>query len=334
MAKKLIIHAGHGKTGTSAFQSNILRIQADMAAVGLHYPVSHLTDKLVRRARDGGISSGNLQLRHSNDLGEFADSILQAGEASQASSVIFSNEILWRKILVDSLFRERLIKWNQSYDLRLILVTRDIFEHLFSSYHQSLKRSGCSQTFPQYLKSTGYKSVAIQFSRLLELLDDLGIEYKLLNYSVHRENISRTILDECGAKALDMKPPTQKECAVVNRSLTKSEAQLMTAINRLIKEFDLRGVKPSVLTNKIISKSPSLRPMKLYLTTEEAELIRDVNLSSIEKINRRLPDDHALSCVPSAGAIGDVQFDTYNQEVESLRLAVELLLRQLSILEG
>jgi hypothetical protein len=131
-----------------------------------------------------------------------------------------------------------------------------------------------------------------------------------------------------------MKPPTQKECAVVNRSLTKSEAQLMTAINRLIKEFGLRGVKPSVLTDKIISKSPSLRPMKLYLTTEEAELIRDVNLSSIEKINRRLPDDHALSCVPSAGAIGDVQFDTYNQEVESLRLAVELLLRQLSILEG
>jgi hypothetical protein len=332
MRRKLIIHAGHGKTGTSAFQSSILRIQKDMSAIGLYYPVSHLPEKFVRRASEGGISSGNLQMRLSSDLGGFADNILQGDEASRASSIIFSNEVLWRKILIDNVFRERLIKWNQLYDLRLILVTRDIYEHLFSSYNQSLKRSGCDQTFPQYLKFTGYKSVAIQFSKLLELLDKLGIEYKLLNYSIHRGNISRMILDECGAKTLDLKPPSKRDNAVVNRSLTKSEAQLMTAINRLAKEPGLRGVKSSAVTSKIISRFPSLQPMELYYTLEEAEVIRDINLSSIENINRRLPDEHALSCVPSTTAIGNAQFDTYNQEVESLRFAIEILLKQLSVL--
>lgn len=331
MKKKLIIHAGHGKTGTSAFQSSILRVQRDMAAVGLYYPVSHLPEKLVIRARQGGVSSGNLQMRLSKDLGGFADSILQGDEASRAQAVIFSNEVLWRKILIDNLFRDCLIKWNQTYDLRLILVTRDIHEHLFSSYHQSQKRSGCDQTFSQYLKSISYESVAIQFSKLLDLLDNLGIEYELLNYSVHQSNISRAILDKCGATSIKLKPPLRKGNSVVNRSLTKSEAQLITAINRLAKDFGHGRVKTAALTSKIISKFPALRSMQLFYSQEDADLIRDRNRCSIDQINNRLTSEHALSHVPSKEVIWNEQFDSYNQEVESLRLTLKLLLNQLSV---
>ncbi len=57
-AKPVILHVGHGKTGSSALQSSLVLSSEALAKAGIFYPPS-LSDA---RAMKGEVSSGNVAL--------------------------------------------------------------------------------------------------------------------------------------------------------------------------------------------------------------------------------------------------------------------------------
>jgi len=328
--KNLIIHAGHGKTGTSAIQSRLAIGQEKLKQLGIYYPINHLDEKLIANACTGGATGGNLQINLSKNLGDFVNGLASGDDYEQANTLLFSNEVVWRKMLISEDFQDSLKYWNHKYDLKIILVTRDIFDHLFSSYNQHLKNSFAIETFPQFLKSIKYTSVHDKFSKLLLKLDQLEINYELLNYTAHRRKISQEIFNAIGANVInseDCKPPTS---AVVNRSLSRSESQLIVAINRCKQKLNI-DKKMTQSINRAIKIHADIKPSQAHFSPAEIELIQKMNRGAITIINDRLPEQHNLQANPPSEYVSDTEIKTNEEEIKVQEILIRAMLKQINM---
>lgn len=233
-------------------------------------------------------------------------------------------------MLISEDFQESLKQWKHKYNLKIILVTRDIFDHLFSSYNQHLKNSFAIETFSQFLKSIEYTSVHDKFSKLLLRLDQLEINYELLNYTAHKRKISQEIFNAIGANAIDSedcKPPTS---SMVNRSLSRSESQLIVAINRCKQKLNI-DKKMTKQINHAIKAHADIKPSQAYFSPAEIESIQKMNRAAMTIINDRLPEQHSLQANPPSEYVSDTEIKTNEEEIKVQEILIRAMLKQINM---
>lgn len=214
---KLILHIGYGKTGTSAIQSYLALNSSLLKDYGINYP-SH---RSMNNAMKGKVSSGNL-----GGIDDWQSEILKTADSNLIN--LYSGERLFNK-LVGGESIDRLLSAFSS--VKVLLFIRDPFDHVSSSWLQSVKRAGCTKSFEEYAL-TDY-SLTQKLLAFLQKYSDSNIELCIKNYSRDKANTINNFMTMCLPVEVDSfceQAETIKR--PVNRSLTSTESHLQMAFNK------------------------------------------------------------------------------------------------------
>ena len=110
--------------------------------------------------------------------------------------------------------------WENHIDLYIIMAVRELEEMLSSEYQQRVKRHGDSMTLEQFIQARHFiSSHHAKAAEIIDLMSRSGIANTIINYSVHKHDISRLIFKSIGAE--ELYPKESMDGAIINRSLSK-----------------------------------------------------------------------------------------------------------------
>lgn len=270
----IILHIGHSKTGSSAIQILLAR-NADLLALhGYIYP----SDDNFLNAKKGYISSGNYRAFY--NINSYSDS----------RRYVYSGEAFFRDI------GNKVGAYNYIYENRLkiekiILYTRDLFEHCCSSWGQRVKRDQSSESLSSYAcKYTLYNRVM----RTIKNLEALNVNYCIYNYSRHKKDISCHFIEsmiEDKDKVYEMFRSIEFISHRVNRSLSVSEYEFQRVMN-LNFPFPVHRF----ISDKLVNELPEIQSSFPKITAEAAKKLRLNNEAQAALLNEKLSDTERVSC--------------------------------------
>ena len=283
---KIVLHAGHGKTGTSAIQS-ALAISADtLLKNGINYPID--TNERQRAARFE-ITSGNWKHNPAISLSEQCLQ-LAASNAAGHTIVLSSESLFWH--LTD--FVKQKEQWSEAVEIHVILAVRELEEMLSSEYQQRVKRHGESKPFEQFLRRRHF--ISSHHKKAAEVLTELtqhNISITLINYSAHKKTISKRVFEAIGCG--DLFPNQKMSNLVINRSLSQKELQILTMINALYYEqFPWISAR---LSDALAKNLPNTETQRSRISHQSLEKLYETNENYIQTINRYLRSSEPLTCL-------------------------------------
>ena len=209
--KKLYLHIGLGKTGSSALQSWLSLNAEELSRQGIDYADT------VPEVKYGESLSGNGTALHKACVAQNFDEVEKLITSTyfyspEGNVAIISCE-LFQGIRQSTIQKLREICNKNGIEVYVIAYVRSVYEWLYSTYIQFVKRSSITHSF-------GEKSSDISLSTIVECLrrylDVFGENLVVLNYDFAKKDMyasfsSITGIDKRGFRQLKVK---------VNRSLT------------------------------------------------------------------------------------------------------------------
>lgn len=214
MIKKVIIHFGPPKTGSSAIQKCLMENQSVLTKNGIYYP-NHNTDL-------NGVSSGNVECVCSlGKDGRFyvdqdkIDKLKNSFHASTYQVLVLSSEAFFRLLQpISAAFPGGL----------LVGYIRDPLEFKESIYNQSVKRHGNTKNIELPDSMGGF-----QLEILTKMLTTIGRQrFKLIAYSQGLNGNSDVVTDFLGL--LDVKDVYYRK-EVINKSYSHEALQFKKTLN-------------------------------------------------------------------------------------------------------
>ncbi len=283
---RLILHIGHGKTGSSALQSALALSTDALAAQGIVYP-EHASFK---QARAGQITAGNVN-------GRTLVSTTRAALKRNQHDVLLSNESLIHFFLNDPELLPQVA--GLCADSRVILYVRNPYDHACSVYGQTVKRGGAVASFDSFLAS--YPTPA-KVRAMIQIAEKAGVRLTVVNYSNHAGDILRSLTDALGVPADTLTPLAGGR---VNRSLTRSELELQRMFNRHWGRRSSRFV-----SDALCNALPDIRADRPVASAQALDAFVARQAPIVAEVNALLPPSEAYTLeVPRDGAEADVQAD-------------------------
>ncbi len=234
--KRVILHVGAGKTGTSALQVAFAKNRDRLKAAGILYP--DLVD--LAPAESEKITSGNAPLLAfalgypCNETQKKAglralESFHEIIKESEKPVIFCSSEVL------QSLKAERLAELKRFCEsngrsLQLVFFVRNIGDYLVSVYLQFVKRLGETREFEDWVRTHKQCPFSQTIQQALEVSAGDSI-IRVLNYEEHAEDLVRYFFkDMLGVKDLQ---GFDFETGRINRSIGEQELRFMLMLNRL-----------------------------------------------------------------------------------------------------
>jgi hypothetical protein len=211
--RQVLIHAGHGKTGSSFLQSALANSVAVLDAHGIAYP---LDPAEVERVRAGG----NL----APSPAHFSKLIEQRWSGS-AERLLISGESYFYKLRPTGFF-DNLRNLLPDAEVRVLLYVRDPLDHAVSKYQKAVKRGGYTGDFEAALGEYNIPGNVGNFLNWIE--NTMGVPVTVINYSRHRDTLMSTMEQWLDVPQGTLISPAQGK---VNRSLTNSETELQRLFN-------------------------------------------------------------------------------------------------------
>lgn len=272
--KKLILHIGHGKTGTSYIQS-MLALNADRLSEIFDYPYHPSFVK----AKEGKIQSGNGKV--------FLESITKHGTLTDKHKV-FSGEFLFYDLLGE--FKDDFRTLCKSQEVHILLYSRNVFEFYASSWSQAIKGRKFHKKFPLFIDQSN--SIYKKIEEWYYLSEKFGYKIHFRNYSLHKNNISNVFWADLfgilNCKAADFKPESAPS-NIVNRSLTSLELELIRSINYAKSDLG------ALISENLVNLHPSVPSEKPKITDEIYNKLSEKFSDSISHINSFVSASEALS---------------------------------------
>ncbi|MGE3297461.1 MAG: hypothetical protein AB7I68_08895, partial [Porticoccaceae bacterium] len=241
MAKRVILHIGFHKTGSSALQVFLATNAERLAAAGIGYPYpdpEHIvatggcSGNAVQVLYRGGFMDGFNQCLEvpAKRLSEaYFDALAKVIEAVPQHTALVSGEILGLASHKHMTYFVGNLRLN--HDVKIVCFVRDPFDFVFSVWRQRFKDSSDIPTFAAFLDGIldGTEKAPSMLGSFRSF-HSLGLPLTVLNFDHHRRNIVDPFLRAIGAESLigQVEMTTVREA---NRSLTPSEACLAVLVN-------------------------------------------------------------------------------------------------------
>ena len=293
----LLIHIGHGKTGSSYLQSwltcNSFLLQNKLQ---LLYPLKDINGRNSNSSASfGNFSMGNgfileealEQWKKNSSDKIFEELFVQNAYVSRETplGLIFSSETFLPKIPE---MLPLLISCSQQLNIsavKILLYVRDPLPHACSVYSQMVKRHGYYKTLDEWVDTFNFPKRLLKSVQVLSSYSDL-ISLDVFHYDRQRDSIIDGLLQFIGAdKSIEWKLPPKK---TVNRSLTSNELNLMCLLNKKL------GDKTACLGEHFVNNQPNLSPAKLVPSIKSQDGFIEKWQSTIDMINTCLPSGSAL----------------------------------------
>nr|WP_255613733.1 hypothetical protein [Synechococcus sp. MU1617] len=278
------MHIGHGKTGTSAIQSALAIASEDLAKRGINYPIQQ---SLRDRASRLEITSGNWEPTSEASL---TNQLLEIAKSNYKNSkiILSSESLFW---LVPELIQNK-STWETHIDLHIILAVREIEEMLSSEYQQRVKRHGDAMPLEQFLRARHFvSSHHAKAAEVIELIAQSNITNTIINYSEHKRDISQLIFKLIGAE--DLYPTSQMAGAVINRSLSRKELEILITINALY--FSRFPWISARISDALIKNQPKLEAQQCKIAKQQLQKVYETNDPYLQTINAFLDSKEQLT---------------------------------------
>lgn len=281
---KLFLHIGHGKTGTSAIQSALAIASEDLAKRGINYPIQQA---LRDRASRLEITSGNWEPTSEVSL---TTQLLEIAKSNYKNSkiILSSESLFW---LVPELIQNK-GTWETNIDLHIILAVREIEEMLSSEYQQRVKRHGDAMPLEQFLRARHFvSSHHAKAAEVIELIAQSSITNTIINYSEHKRDISQLIFKLIGAE--DLYPTSQMAGAIINRSMSRKELEILITINALYyNRFPWISAR---ISDALIKNQPKLEAQQCKIAKQQLQKVYETNDPYLQTINAFLDSKEQLT---------------------------------------
>ena len=281
---KLFLHIGHGKTGTSAIQAALAIASEDLAKRGINYPIQK---SLRDRASQLEITSGNWEPTPETSL---TDQLIEIAENNpgDAKIILSSESLFW---LIPELIQNR-IHWETHINLHIILAVREIEEMLSSEYQQRVKRHGDAMPLEQFLRARHFvSSHHAKAAEIIKSMAQANIKNTIINYSKHKQDISKLIFKIIGAE--DLYPCHQMDGAVINRSLSQKELEILISINALY--FSKFPRISTTISDVLIKNQPQLEAQQCRISRQQLQKVYETNDAYLSTINSFLDPSEKLT---------------------------------------
>lgn len=270
--KKMYMHIGLGKTGSSALQSWLSLNSDNLADQSIDYA------DLVPGAKHGEVTSGNgiliFKAIQNNDLKEVERLIREVYFSSADSEVAIVSCEMLHQIRKPMLSKIQEICARHDIKITVIAYMRSVYERAFSAYVQSIKRNGVSKEF-------GHQDVIENFSstvtNLKKYADVYGDDIILLNYDDLDKDIFTSFAAVTGIELKGMKPLLSR----VNRSLSVEEIDVMRKLNALH-----GGMFSTPISRHLITQSPD-RQSDIFYIDSVLEQVRSATAEDLNWINQK-----------------------------------------------
>ena len=304
----LLLHIGHGKTGSSYLQSwltcnsSLLHKQ-----LGIMYLLRDINGKVANSsALRGDFSMGNgfileevleqCRINNSNEVLErlFYQNGLHLKETPKG--IIFSSETFLPKM---PNILPTLIPASQQLNMsaiKILLYVRDPLAHACSVYSQMVKRHGYFKTLDEWVDAFNFpKRLLISLQELSHYSDFISLD--VFHYDRQRDSILDGLLHLINVEEgmVWNRPPKN----TVNRSLTRDELNLMRLLNKQL------GEKTAVLGERFVNNQPNLIPAVLIPSVETQKKFIQKWQATIDLINSYLPHESELTLqlIPQEGKL-------------------------------
>ena len=274
MSRTVIIHVGHGKTGTSYIQSALALNRDKLSDLGISYPY----DPSIELAVKGDTTSGNGALFQSNYLPTIEES----------DQILFSSEIMFHSLIGDNGLSLRNCLMNKYENVKIILYTRDILDMLVSTWGQLVKKMGATIGLNDYIQSRKDRHHEKVIS-WINLSKKMGYELELRNYSQCKRNLLETFYSCLGLNELQTENFTLPQYKTINRSLSNIELESLRIINKSIPDVG------QCISDKLITESRDFIGSNPKITAESLDIIKLHYEQMINQINEYLPSTASLS---------------------------------------
>lgn len=261
--RKLYLHIGHPKTGTSFLQACFANSIASLNQAGVDYPDEKQDDAAMWQVSSG---NGRMLMKRRPEYFELTQ-----------DKVFFSAEKLFQHFTRDPKIEDRLTSFCKHHDIQsieVLLFIRDPITHAESSYQQAVKRSGKSDSADEHFRSFDRPKRVLKALRMR--FKEAPLNWHVYNYDRNRKDlisIVETFLDVPGGTLL------RGEDRAVNRSMTLSELRLLRALNQKDPEA------ASLLSTALCNQAPDQRSEKAYPSHAVQQKLIDRLRPAMDKVN-------------------------------------------------
>jgi hypothetical protein len=305
--KSIIIHIGHGKTGSSFIQSSLDKSADRLLQYGISYPLQN-EHKTVS---DSYVRSGNTRAK---ELVGACETFVRR-LAGTSSILLLSHENLFGHFARN----ENYLRFLASLDanVRIILFTRDPLDHAISSYNQFLKRHGYVNTFDEFICQFDYFNLIFPF---FELINHHGIGVDFVNYTNVKDPILDRFSDFIGVPRNTLKPP---DIGIVNRSLSEVEMYIQRQFN---KKYGRDARK--FISNPLCEKLPDIKNGYPFLSEKCFFQFKDKMNHKISIFN----DKYALNEDQKYNLITDAHYSSSLSKLNKIEGEFLITAEQLDVL--
>jgi len=274
--KKLILHVGHGKTGSSYLQSIFALNRTLLEENDITYP-THIADK---KALKGFITAGNANQQD-----------LTHDFSFNTNTLFLSNEGLYTDLIY---FRKKELEFlSKNYDLEVVAYIRNPIEYFVSKWGQAVKRDGLFQDIDSYLCSEEHGlNIEIYtrgLSRWLENSNQFDFTLKIRNYSYCKDNIVEDFFTYFLNMDHVVKDLTYPKIKTINRGLSNSEYEIQRLLNVLYGQDNTK-----FFSDFLITRFPEIEPLDLKISQSTYDYIVKGKEYLIEEINNYIDEDQKL----------------------------------------
>lgn len=251
----LLLHVGHGKTGSSFLQSVLALSNSHLYDSNIFYP----SNPAFSKAEEGKITSGNASV-FLESLKKITKGELHEGKET-TDKILFSSEVLFHWLVGDK--SDELVDLIDSAcfeKVKVLLYIRDPIDHAASSYQQSIKRGGSIRSIEDFFLSYKQPKLVTDFVEKVRGIKNCDI--KIINYSNVGDELVSSMVKWLGVDPSGIKYPPLKK---VNRSLTRSELFFQRELNRSL------GKSGGLLADPLCEFLPEVVPEKLLPSKEVQE---------------------------------------------------------------
>ncbi|TNE63967.1 MAG: hypothetical protein EP335_08270 [Alphaproteobacteria bacterium] len=220
LVKKLYLHVGFPKTGSSFLQVLFARNAAFMRdSWSLNYRLG--SGNAAARMRAGGISSGNGAGLVSRILeGEAVGAVLDRYLDDGCAASLISSE-MWGKLLPEHNRAIVAIADARGYAVEAIAFKRDPFDFAISLYLQNVKRGERSPRFEEACTGRLGDALAVE-ARLAQ-----SLPLTVISYETARDDLAGAFFSPLGFDAASL---PQVPAERINRALSREEAHCLLAL--------------------------------------------------------------------------------------------------------
>ncbi|WP_402466801.1 hypothetical protein [Isoptericola aurantiacus] len=318
MSRRLLLHLGINKTGSTALQIAFVRNRDVLREHGVHYPMSSSD----ARALSGEVVSGNGnallpylgQGGRANDEQALAAlaTLLRELDATEDPTVLYSSELLFR-FSPDRITALAQLLEERGVTLQVAVYLRDIAGHALSVYAQGVKKNRVTSDLEGYLGRDGEPAryAPPLRSRLQHLRDVLGVEnVRVLHYDTERAHLVPGFFST--VLRLDPAVPLDLGAGFVNRSLTVHELELMRHANRNLRQKSAAWA----LSDALMARPAPPDGRRLQLTQQDLDHLHHQFDDEVRWINETFFPDERLTVEGGAGVIADSRVEAESTAME------------------